>query len=63
MQSVEVQIASVLKSNPMSARGRRFGGEIEVKWRAPTGKSVSVSCTCRACGRGEAACVRARRGC
>eukprot|EP00969_Alexandrium_andersonii_P184074 8133348-Alexandrium_andersonii.AAC.1 len=36
-----------------------MGVEIEVKRRAPTEKSVSFSCPCRACGRGEAACVRA----
>eukprot|EP00959_Pyramimonas_sp_CCMP1952_P152471 3190263-Pyramimonas_sp.AAC.1 len=35
---------------------RRLGGDIAVKRRPPTGKSVSVSCSCRACGRGEAAC-------
>ena len=38
---------------------RRLGGEIAVERRPPTGKSVSVSCSCRACvragGRGEAA--------
>ena len=32
-----------------------WGGEIEVERRPPAGKSVSVSCSCRACGRGEAA--------
>eukprot|EP00969_Alexandrium_andersonii_P079327 3498439-Alexandrium_andersonii.AAC.1 len=34
---------------------RRLGGDIEMKRRAPTGNSVSVSCPCRACGRGGAA--------
>ena len=42
-----------------TASSRRLGGEIAVERRPPTGKSVSVSCSCRACvracGRGEAA--------
>eukprot|EP00969_Alexandrium_andersonii_P295471 13060680-Alexandrium_andersonii.AAC.1 len=42
-------------SLPMYRPRRLGGGEIEVKRRASTRKSVSVSCSCRACGRGEAA--------
>eukprot|EP00959_Pyramimonas_sp_CCMP1952_P345945 7245337-Pyramimonas_sp.AAC.1 len=32
-----------------------MGGAIAVKRKPPAGKSVSVSCLCRACRRGEAA--------
>eukprot|EP00969_Alexandrium_andersonii_P018691 816295-Alexandrium_andersonii.AAC.1 len=43
--------------------GRRLGREIEVKRKTPTGKSVSVSVSfsCRACGRGEVAWAGERR--
>eukprot|EP00959_Pyramimonas_sp_CCMP1952_P032303 677911-Pyramimonas_sp.AAC.1 len=44
----------------LTMRLSQVGGEIEVKRIPPTRKSASVSCSCRACGRGEAACAGER---